>query len=136
VREVYKDKALLVGFSACRGTVTAALEWDGPALRQKVNEPFPGSYEEIFHHVNLKAFLLNLRDNNEAVDGLMTPRLQRAIGVIYRSDTERYSHYFQSCLPEQFDFMLHYDDTNAVEALDAVMHRHYSELDETYPSGL
>jgi erythromycin esterase-like protein len=136
VSEVYKAKAMLVGFSTCRGTVTAASDWDGPTQYQKINEPFPGSYEEVFHHVNLKAFLLDLTENNEAMDNLMTPRLQRAIGVVYRPDTERYSHYFESCLPEQFDFMLHYDDTNAVGALDAVMRVHKSELDETYPSGL
>ncbi|MGZ9096831.1 MAG: erythromycin esterase family protein [Micavibrio sp.] len=136
VRSAYKDKALLVGFSTCRGTVTAADNWDEPAKTKRINDPFPGSYEEIFHHVNYKAFLLDLRESNEAVDGLMTPRLQRAIGVIYRPDTERHSHYFNACLPEQFDFMLHYDDTHAVEPLESVMHAHHGEMDETYPSGL
>lgn len=136
VRSAYKDKSLLVGFSTCRGTVTAADNWDEPYKTKRVREPFPGSYEEVFHHVNQKAFLLDLRDNNEAVDGLMIPRLQRAIGVIYRPDTERHSHYFNACLPEQFDFILHYDDTHAVEPLEAVMHIHHGEMDETYPSGL
>lgn len=135
-RKFYGDKALLVGFSTCRGTVTAASDWDAPAECKKINEPWPGSYEEVFHHVNHKQFLLNLRENNEMIDRLMEPKLQRAIGVIYRPDTERHSHYFHSCLPEQFDFMLHYDDTSAVEPLDAIMHPHHGELDETYPSGL
>lgn len=125
VRNAYKDKALLVGFSTCRGTVRAADNWDEPAKIKQVNDPFPGSYEAIFHHVNHKAFLLDLRENNEAVDGLMMPRLQRAIGVIYRPDTERHSHYFNACLPEQFDFMIHYDNTNAVEPLETIMHAHH-----------
>ena len=102
----------------------------------KVREPFPGSYEDVFHHVSHKAFMIDLRESNEAVDGLMKPRLQRAIGVVYRPDTERYSHYFRSCLPEQFDFMIHYDETTALEALDTIMHIHPGELDETFPSGL
>lgn len=136
VRSAYKEKTLLVGFSTCRGTVTAADNWDDPERTMQVNEPFPGSYEDVFHHVNYKSFLLDLRTGNEAVDKLMEPRLQRAIGVIYRPDTERYSHYFLSCLPEQFDFILHYDETHAVEPLRTAMHAHRGELDETYPSGL
>jgi erythromycin esterase-like protein len=127
---------LLIGFSTCRGTVTAASQWDAPYQRKKVREPIYGSYEEIFHHVNHKKFLLNLMDNNEAIDLLIEPKLQRAIGVIYRPDSERYSHYFNSCLPEQFDFLLHYDDTHAVEPLEATTRWHKGELDETYPFGL
>lgn len=136
IRSAYRDKSLLIGFSTCRGYVTAADDWDKPEKRKKVNEPFPGSYEEVFHHVNHKAFHLDLRANNPAIDGLMKPRLQRAIGVVYRPETERHSHYLLSCLPEQFDFILHYDRTEAVEPLGTMMHPHYGELDETYPSGL
>lgn len=136
VQDHYGDKSLLVGFSTCHGTVTAASDWDAATERKRVREPFPGSYEEVFHHVNYKQFLLNLREDNEMVDRLMEPRLQRAIGVIYRPDTERYSHYFFACLPEQFDFLLHYDDTHAVEPLEATPHWHRGELDETYPTGL
>ncbi len=136
VKAKYKEKALLVGFSTCRGAVTAASDWDEPEEFKKINEPFPGSYENVFHHVNHKQFLLDLRESNAAVDGLMEPRLQRAIGVVYRPETERQSHYFLSCLPEQFDFMLHYDDTNAVEPLKTIMHPHKGEMDETYPYGL
>ncbi|MCD6034624.1 MAG: hypothetical protein K0R63_365 [Rickettsiales bacterium] len=135
VRESYKEKALLVGFSTSRGTVTAASEWDAPIERKRVRDPLSGSYEEIFHHVNHKQFLINLQENNDAVDLLMEPRLQRAIGVIYRPDTERYSHYFKSCLPQQFDFLLHYDETHAVEPLETTPHWHRGELDETYPTG-
>lgn len=135
-RQVYGDKALLVGFTTCRGTVTAASDWDEPYARKRVREPLPGSYEALFHHVNRKQFMLDLREANKAVDGLMEPRLERAIGVVYRPDSERHSHYFKSCLPEQFDFLLHYDETHAVEPLAATPQWHRGELDETYPSGL
>ena len=98
VRHHYGGKSLLIGFSTCRGTVTAASDWDAPLERKHVRKPFPGSYEEVFHYVNHKQFLLNLQEDNEMVDRLMEPRLQRAIGVVYRPDTERHSHYFFSCL--------------------------------------
>jgi erythromycin esterase-like protein len=136
MRQEYPDKSLLVGFSTCRGTVTAADNWDQAAKFKRINEPVPGSYEELFHHVNEKDFLLDLRDNTALTDMLSEPLLQRAIGVIYKPDTERQSHYFQSCLPEQFDFILHYSNTHAVEPIESVMHPHYNELDETYPYGL
>ncbi|WP_321396975.1 erythromycin esterase family protein [Emcibacter sp.] len=135
-REKYGRDALLVGFSTCQGTVMAASDWDMPHKVKTVRTPIAGSYEELFHHVNHKKFLLNLREGNEAVDRLMEARLQRAIGVIYRPETERQSHYFQSCLPEQFDFMIHYDETTAVEPLDTIPHPHKGELDDTYPYGV
>ena len=136
VRHHYKDDSLLIGFSTCYGTVTASSDWDSDIMRKKINEPFPGSYEEVFHQVNHKKFMLDLTDNNAAVDLLMKPKLQRAIGVIYRPDTERHSHYFTSCLPKQFDFMIHYDETHAVEPLETKVYWHHGEMDETYPTGL
>jgi erythromycin esterase-like protein len=136
VRERHGDNALLVGFSTCRGHVTAASDWDLPAEHKRVRAPLPGSYEEVFHHVDKSAFLLDLRQQNAAVELLMEPRLQRAIGVIYRPGTERHSHYYHACLPRQFDFMLHYDATTAVNALDRTLCKRYGELDETFPRGL
>lgn len=135
-REQLNHKALLVGFSTCRGFVTAASDWDAPMQRKQVRDPLPNSYEEVFHHVNHKEFLLNLREDNSATDMLRVPRLQRAIGAIYRPETERQSHYFSSSLPEQFDFMLHYDVTDAVKPIDVTPQWHRGEMDETYPSGL
>lgn len=136
VREQYHDDALLVGFSTCRGFVTAASDWDAPIERKQIREPIAGSYEDVFHHVNYKQFMLDLRDANKATDLLMEPRLQRAIGVIYRPETERQSHYFYSCLPEQFDFLLHYDVTDSVKPIETTPHLHRGELDETFPTGL
>ena len=135
-RERCGSKALLVGFSTARGRVTAASDWDMPHESKRVRDPWPGSYEEIFAQVGHDAFLLDLRTRNAAVDMLMEPRLQRAIGVIYRPGTERQSHYYHACLPQQFDFMLHYDTTAAVTALDTSSEQRYGEMDETYPRGL
>ncbi len=136
VCENHGADALLIGFSTSHGTVTAASGWDEPAECKSINLPFPGSYEEIFHHVNSKKFLIDLRENNKATDLLMQPRLQRAIGVVYRPMTERQSHYFRTCLPEQFDFMIHIDGTTAVQPLETIPHWHRGNMDETYPFGV
>jgi len=77
-----------------------------------------GSYEALFHAVGFRRFLLDLTADTEARRALMTPRLERAIGVIYRPQTERLSHYFHAVLPRQFDAMLHYDTTRAVEPME------------------
>ncbi|TAL27731.1 MAG: erythromycin esterase family protein [Alphaproteobacteria bacterium] len=136
VRHAYGKQALLVGFSTSRGAVTAASNWDEPAECKEIRAPIPGSYEDVFHSVSHKKFLLDMRENNSMVDLLSQPRLQRAIGVVYRPDTERQSHYFTSRLPQQFDFMLHFDSTQAVQPLDTVIQMHPGEMDETYPYGV
>lgn len=136
VSEQYPDKVLHIGFSTSRGTVTAATDWDGPAETKTVREPLPGSYEEIFTQLEKKSFYLDLRGTDPVADLLRAKRLERAIGVIYRPETERISHYFYASLPRQFDFMIHLDETEAVKPLPSFMHRRSGELDETYPSGL
>ena len=136
VREHYADKALHIGFSTSRGRVTAASDWDGPAETKTVREPLPGSYEEIFSRLEKKRFCLDLRQPGETASVLEDRRLQRAIGVIYRPETERMSHYFYASLPHQFDFMIHIDETEAVRPLPTFMHKRPGEMDETYPSGL
>ena len=136
VREHYGDKALHVGFSTSRGRVTAASDWDGPSETKTVREPLPGSYEEIFSRLEKKRFYLDLRGAGEPARMLNDRRLQRAIGVIYRPETERMSHYFYTSLPQQFDFMIHIDETEALRPLPTFMHKRPGEMDETYPSGL
>jgi erythromycin esterase-like protein len=96
----------------------------------------PGSYEEIFSRLEKKRFCLDLRQPGEAASVLEDRRLQRAIGVIYRPETERMSHYFYASLPHQFDFMIHIDETEAVRPLPTFIHKRPGEMDETYPSGL
>lgn len=118
VREQYGNEAYSIGFSTYKGTVTAASEWDGPAECKNVNPGIEGSYEELFHHLDHDDFLLNLRNNPTLEHYFHLPILQRAIGVIYRPDTERMSHYFLTRLAYQFDSIIHLDKTTAVRPLD------------------
>ena len=133
VRERYGQGAVLVGFSTYDGTVTAASDWGAPAERKRVRPALPGSYEAVFHEAGLPGFLLVLREGGEAAAGLRTPRLERAIGVIYRPETERRSHYFSARLPEQFDAVLHFDQTRAVEPLERAAGWETGEAPETFP---
>jgi erythromycin esterase-like protein len=134
VREGFGDEAFLVGFTTHTGTVTAARNWDEPAERRQVRPSLPGSYEHLFHEAGSRRFLLLLREG-PARDALWTERLERAIGVIYRPEFERVSHYFKARLPEQFDAVLHIDRTSALHPLERWA---YEEVDlpETFPSGL
>jgi len=134
VRERYPDDCANVGFSTYAGTVTCADDWDEPAQVKRVRPGLPGSYEALFHDAGLPRFLLHVDRTRELPPEVLEPRLQRAIGVIYRPESERQIHYFQARLAEQFDAMIHIDETNALEPLDAV-ERHAAEP-ETYPSGV
>lgn len=135
VRQRYGDDAILVGFSTYTGTVTAASDWGGPAQRKRVRPGLAGSYEALFHDTGLPRFLLNLQDDNAAVQGLRQPRLERAIGVIYLPQSERVSHYFSARLPDQFDAIIHFDETQAVEPLERTPQWDTGEAPETYPFG-
>ncbi|MFD0893795.1 erythromycin esterase family protein [Luteolibacter ambystomatis] len=107
-----------IGFSSFAGTVTAADHWNEEPRRITMNPGLPGSYEEFFHRIGRESFWLDLTEEGDAVDSLREPMLQRAIGVIYRPLTERHSHYFYSCLPDQFDAIIHIDQTTAIHPLD------------------
>ncbi|MDQ5851250.1 MAG: erythromycin esterase family protein [Chloroflexota bacterium] len=136
VRERYGRDAVLVGFSTYSGTVTAASDWGEAPERKRVRPALQGSYESLFHDAELPRFLLLLRDGGDVAAGLRGPRLERAIGVIYRPETERWSHYFHARLPEQFDAVLHFDQTRAVEPLERTGGWETGEPPETYPSAL
>ncbi len=136
VRERYGRDALLVGFTTFTGTVSAASNWGAAVERKRVRPALPGSYESLFHEVGIPNFLLDLRSNEHVAALLSTPRLERAIGVIYRPDTERQSHYFDASLSRQFDVVLHFDDTRAVEPLERSPMWVDAEVPETYPSAL
>jgi erythromycin esterase-like protein len=136
VRQRYGNEAVLVGFSTYTGTVTAASEWDGPAERKFVRPALLGSYEALFHRSDIPNFLLLLDKDQEATSYLRQPRLQRAIGVIYLPESERLSHYFHAQLPDQFDAILHFDETRAVEPLERAAIWEHGEVPETYPSTL
>ena len=131
-RERFGEACRLIGFTTHTGSVTAASNWDEPAARKRVRPSLQGSYERLFHDTGLERFLLLLDDVREP---LLTPRLERAIGVIYRPDTERASHYFEARLPDQFDAVMHIDETRALEPLER-WSLHEADLPETYPSAL
>ncbi len=108
----------LIGFSTYQGSVTAAYDWDEPPEHKIVKKGMPGSYEALFHELKYKNFILQLNRYKELEHYLHIPRLQRAIGVLYRPESERMSHYFFSRLPYQFDSIIHFDDTTGVQPLD------------------
>ena len=136
VRDKYARDAVLIGFTTHHGTVTAASEWDAPAERKRVRPALAGSYEALFHAARPGRFLLTWRDGDPATDGLREPRLERAIGVIYRPETERMSHYFGARLTDQFDAVLHFDETRAVEPLELTAEWEAGEPPETFPFGV
>jgi erythromycin esterase-like protein len=134
VRERYGRDAVLVGLTTYTGTVTAASNWGAPAECKRVRPGIKGSYEALFHNTGMPRFLLTLCDDSKVVRALRERRLERAIGVIYLPETERLSHYFYTRLPDQFDAVLHFDETQALEPLERASHWERDELPETYPS--
>ncbi len=136
VRQRYGRDAVLVGLTTYTGTVTAASTWGAPAERKRVRPGLSGSYEALFHDTGMPSFLLTLRDDGKVVTALRKRLLERAIGVIYLPETERLSHYFYARLPDQFDAVLHFDETRALEPLDSTTHWERGEVPETFPSSL
>ena len=134
VRERHQEQTVLIGFSTYVGTVTAAADWDAPAERKRVRPALEESYESIFHNAGPGRFMLDLRD--EKLEPLRARRLERAIGVVYRPESERFSHYFHADLPAQFDAILHFDKTRAVEPLGRTGWQKDQEAPETFPSGI
>jgi protein-L-isoaspartate(D-aspartate) O-methyltransferase len=135
-RESYADEAYIVGFGTDHGTVAAASEWGAPVERKRVRPAHELSYERLCHESGVPAFLLHLRDpqRQSVREELMSSRLERAIGVIYRPETELASHYFEASLPRQFDEYVWIDETRAIEPLEAASSP-YGESD-TFPFGL
>jgi protein-L-isoaspartate(D-aspartate) O-methyltransferase len=134
-RKEFGDQAYLIGFGTHSGTVAAASDWDGPMEVKTVRPSLPNSYEQLCHATGLARFMLGLRGRVDLCgpQGLGKERLERAIGVIYRPETERESHYFQANLPRQFDEYVWFDDTHAVTPLDTAEIR---GLPDTYPFGV
>ncbi len=136
VRERWGKNAVLVGFTTYQGTVAAASDWDTPPQLKRVRPGLSGSVEALFHQANIDRFLLLLRDDAQLRSVLSAPRLERAIGVIYRPETERQSHYFHVKLCEQFDAIVHFDDTQAVAPLEYVAAEEGRDMAETFPTGI
>ena len=136
VRQAFPYQSKLIGFTSYTGTVTAASGWHLPAERKNVLPGIDGSYEKLFHQVGIPNFWLDLSRENSAVEALRSARLERAIGVVYLPESERQSHYFKADLVAQFDAILHFDLTRAVEPLERTAEWAKDEAPETYPVGL
>ena len=134
-REKFGDDAALIGFGTDRGSVAAADDWDGPMKVKTVRPAHPESYERLCRDAGIRRFLLDLREgqHEELRSALMRARLERAIGVIYRPETELASHYFDAHLPTQFDGYIWFEETRAINPLPA---EPKEGLPETYPFGL
>jgi protein-L-isoaspartate(D-aspartate) O-methyltransferase len=134
-RKEFGEKAYLVGFGTHSGTVAAASEWDGPMEIKSVRPSLPNSYEQLCHATGHARFMLGLRGGGDLCGpaGLGKERLERAIGVIYRPETEMASHYFRANLPRQFDEYVWFDNTSAITPLDTA---EVKGLPDTYPFGV
>ena len=136
VKERFDAHARLIGFGTHTGTVAAADDWDEPMQIKAVRPSLEDSYERVSHDSRLPRFLLDLRAEEigrEIREALMEPRLERFIGVIYRPETERWSHYSQCILPRQYDGWVWFDETRAVTPLPG---EQWPGEEETYPFGL
>jgi len=122
VKEKWDSSARLIGFGTHTGTVAAADDWDEPMRIKSVRPSLLESYERVAHDSEVPSFLLDLREgerDERLTSALMEPRLERFIGVIYRPETERWSHYSEAILPKQFDGYVWFNETNAVTPLPA-----------------
>jgi len=130
----FGNESYRIGMGTDHGTVAAASDWNGPMEVKKVSPAHAQSYERQFHLSGLPGLILPLRAGREldVATELSKPRLERAIGVIYRPETELASHYFEAELPRQFNEYIWVDETTAVSPLGAGRAK---GLPETYPFG-
>lgn len=129
VRERYPGNSTLVGMTTYRGSVTAASDWDGPVERKRVRDALPDSHEDALHRVGIPRFFVPSA-------ALEDRRLERSIGVVYLPETERLSHYYHADIARQFDALLHFDETRALEPLDREPLVPVGDVPETYPAGV
>ena len=134
-RQDFGDDVVIVGFTTYEGAVTAASDWGAPAEHKRVRPALDGSIESLFHASSYDDFVLRL-DAGEVSAAFDEPLLQRMIGVVYRPETERASHYFHCRLARQYDVVVHVDETRAVRPLDPVSGWPDEDAPETYPRGL
>lgn len=134
-RQAFGTAVYSIGFGTHSGTVAAASDWGAPMETKTVRPGLGGSYEKLFHESGTARFVLPLDGSlpAEVFQGLSIPRLERAIGVVYRPETERQSHYFDAVLPRQFDEYIWFDHTHAITPIRT---EEIEGLPETYPFGL
>ena len=138
-KETFGPQALSIGCLSNTGTVAAAKHWDGDMQVMKVRPGLPNSYEELMHSAGIKNFALDLRQgkcDEQLRELLRERRIERFIGVIYRPQTERQSHYSSAILPEQFDGIVWFDESRHVAVLEVHQPKQPVEYDETWPFGL
>jgi erythromycin esterase-like protein len=137
-RSAYGREVVLIGMSTDRGQVAAADDWDGDLLIKDIRPSHPDSWEHQFFKAGIPASLTDWRDprRKELRRVLSKPLLERAIGVIYRPETERRSHYFEAALADQFDAMIWIEQTRPVTALALPKGQAIEPEDETFPFGL
>jgi erythromycin esterase-like protein len=137
VRQRYpRQETFLLGLTTCSGTVTAASDWGAPAEKKKLVPARADSIEGLFHATGLPRFLLPLRASDSVLANVGRRYLERAIGVIYRPESERQSHYFHADVAHQFDAVIHVDHSSALQPLERSVHWTTSEEAETYPFGI
>jgi erythromycin esterase-like protein len=136
-RQRHPGEVALIGFTTHEGSVIAANDWEEPAERMRVRPSLPGSWEELMHEAGDPRFFLCASDMKRVI-GEHAERLQRAIGVVYRPETERRNHYLHARLADEFDIVIHIDSTRGVEPLDSIESGHtpVHELPETFPTGV
>ena len=132
-REAFGEACYAIGFGTDHGTVAAATDWDEPMELKQVRPALANSYERLCHETDVPRFMLPLRGPTAHARGLMAPRLERAIGVIYRPESERLSHYFEAVLPRQFDEYIWFDETRAVTPFKT---QELEAMPDTYPFGV
>lgn len=133
-REKWGREVALIGFGTHAGTVSAASDWGGEREVKRVLPSRRDSYERLCHDSGVARFLLDLAGDEALAGRLSEPLLERFIGVIYRPETERWSHYSEAVLPEQFDAWVWFDETRALEPLEE--HEPHGQALETWPFGL
>ena len=131
-REKWGEEVALIGFGTHTGTVSAATDWDGDREIKRVLPSRSDSYERLCHDTSIERFIVLPNSDRALRERLAEPRLERFIGVIYRPDTERWSHYSEAVLPEQFDGYVWFDETSALEPAG---HEPHSGVPDTFPFG-
>lgn len=137
-RQAFGDGTYLIGFGTHTGTVAAASDWGAAMQVMKVRPSHPRSYEHVAHESGIPTFFLPLRRDADAGlrEALIPERLERAIGVIYRPDTELQSHYFHASLPRQFDEWIWFDESTAVTPIGEEHRKALAGLPDTFPFGV
>lgn len=133
-RQRHPGEVVNIGFTTSTGTVTAASDWGGQHETKRVRPPMDGSWEQLFQAVGEPKWLLDLR-KPDVRELLKDERIERAIGVIYRPESERQSHYFKARIADQFDAVIHMEETRAVEPLDDTERMPVGDAPDTFPTG-